>query len=125
MGLANTVIDNPDEYSSLVKQHPLVFVLFVSEHCEACLGANKRFENIAANHTDSVKSMVLDTRQTPKIEALGDIGTPTLVVYQNGKEAGRFLGIGFPEDQEQYLAGIFAHFVNGTPLPELPAYLLL
>lgn len=125
MGLANTVIDHPDEYWAIVKQHQWLFVLFVSEYCEACQGANKRFERISEAHAGEAKSITLDTRQTPRIEALGDIGTPTLLVYRNGEEIQRFLGIGFQEDQEEYLKGIFSHYLNGTPLPVLPAYLYL
>lgn len=123
MGLANTVIDHPDEYWAIVKQHPWVFVLFVSEYCEACQGASKRFERISEAHAGEAKSITLDTRQTPKIEALGNIGTPTLVVYKNNEEVERYLGIGFPEDQEDYLRGIFSHHLYGTVLPDLPIYL--
>ncbi|WP_455826772.1 thioredoxin family protein [Pseudomonas graminis] len=123
MDVANTGINNAEEYRQMVSQHPLFFVLFVSEYCAACQGANKRFEKISSKYTGEVKSLILDTRQTPKIDELGEIGTPTLVVYQNNKEVKKLMGIGFPEDQEQYLDGVFSHFVKGTPLPELPIYL--
>jgi thioredoxin 1 len=124
MGVANTVINHPAEYRQIVNQHRLVFVLFVSEYCAACQGADKRFEHISSKYTGEVKSLILDTRQTPKIDELGEkLGTPTLVVYRDKTEAKRILGIGFPEDQEAYLDGIFSHFVKDTPFPDLPIYL--
>ncbi|WP_395607071.1 thioredoxin family protein [Pseudomonas sp. B22129] len=123
MGLANTVINHPKEYWEIVKQDSWVFVLFVSPYCEACQGANKRFESIAEEYAGTVKSIILDTTQTPKIDALADIGTPTLVAYKNNEEVERYLGIGFPEDQEDYLRGIFSHHLSGTALPDLPIYL--
>jgi thioredoxin 1 len=124
MGVANTVINHPAEYRQIVDQHRLVFVLFVSEYCAACQGADKRFEHISSKYTGEVKSLILDTRQTPKIDELGEeLGTPTLVVYRDKTEATRILGIGLPEDQEAYLDGIFSHFVKDTPFPDLPIYL--
>ncbi len=125
MGALHTVINDAEEYRQIVNQHPLVFVLFVSEYCAACQGAHKRFERICGKYTGNVRSLILDTRQTPKIDELGEIGTPTLVVYRDTQEVKKLMGIGHPEDQEQYLDAVFSHFVNGTPFPELPLDLYL
>ncbi|WP_426135160.1 thioredoxin family protein [Pseudomonas sp. PWP3-1b2] len=122
MGVANTVLNHPDEYWKIVKQDPWVFVLFVSEYCAACQGANKCFELVSKDYDGRVRVIILDVGQTPKIEALGDIGTPTLVVYKNGDEEKRYLGIGHPEDRVEYLGEIFSHHLLGTALPVLPVY---
>ncbi|MEX5496040.1 thioredoxin family protein [Pseudomonas asgharzadehiana] len=121
MGFAKTVINHPDEYWKIVNQLSLAFVLFVTEGCEACKGADKRFGLISEKYSSKVISIIVDPRETPKIDALGGIGTPTLVVYRNGQEARRFKGIGYPDDQEAYLTDIFNHYADNAPLP---AYLM-
>ncbi|MHD0215556.1 thioredoxin domain-containing protein, partial [Corynebacterium diphtheriae] len=62
-----------------MKQHPWVFVLFVSEYCEACQGASKRFERISEAHAGEAKSITLDTTNKPqKSKHWETSGTPTL-----------------------------------------------
>lgn len=125
MGVANMVINHPDEYRAIVNQHPLVCVLFIADGCEACKGADERFEQISSKYTNTVKSMVLNVGHTPQIKELGPLGTPTLIFYEDGKEIKRVRGIGFPEDQEEYLEDAFKHCALHAPIPDSPQYLSL
>lgn len=108
MGVANTVINDKDEYQQILDQHPLVFALFVSEDCPACLEAGPNFKRIADKYTGRAKSMVLDTAQTPRID--GVTGTPTLMVYKNALEVENLKGIGYPDEQEEILEDLFKRY---------------
>ncbi|NVZ70968.1 thioredoxin family protein [Pseudomonas costantinii] len=114
MGAANAVIKDLDEYQQILKQHPLVIVLFTSKYCQACLGASPRFNRIAEKYAHCVKSMILDTEQTPKIENVE--GTPTAVVYQNGLEVENLKGIGYPDEQEELLEDLFSLYAKSASL---------
>ncbi|MBP1124174.1 MULTISPECIES: co-chaperone YbbN [Pseudomonas] len=115
MGAANRVINDLKEYESILKEHERVIVLFTSPYCQACLGVGPRFERIAAKYAHSIKSLLLDTTQTPKIEGVD--GTPTLVVYKNAQEVENLKGIGDPQDQEAFLEDVFKDYVPTAPAP--------
>ncbi|WP_338480703.1 thioredoxin family protein [Pseudomonas trivialis] len=113
MGVANTVINDLKEYQSILEEHPLVIALFTSPYCPACMGACQRFERVAEKYGHGIKSIVLDTTQTPKIEGVD--GTPTLVVYKNAREVENLKGIGDPQDQEAFLEDVFKDYVPTAP----------
>ncbi|MGU9824456.1 MULTISPECIES: co-chaperone YbbN [unclassified Pseudomonas] len=108
MGAANAVIDTLSDYQQILNQHPLVIVLFTSQSCQACLGVHPRFNNIAEKYAGRVKSMILDTARTPRIEGVD--GTPTLVVYKNALEVENLKGIGAPDEQEALLDQVFKDY---------------
>ncbi len=119
MGAAHTVIHDLDEYQRILKEHPLVIVLFTSPCCPACMGAGQRFNRIAEKYAGRVKCLLLDTTQTPKIDGVD--GTPTLVVYKNALEAENLKGIGEPQDQEEFLEDVFSDYAPATPAsPDAP-----
>ncbi|MEX5542923.1 thioredoxin family protein [Pseudomonas poae] len=113
MGVANTVINDLKEYESILKEHSLVIALFTSPYCPACMGACQRFERVAEKYGHGIKTMVLDTTQTPYIEGVD--GTPTLVVYKNNVEKKKLKGIGEPQDQEKILEAVFKKWVKTAP----------
>ncbi|MDY7532711.1 thioredoxin family protein [Pseudomonas sp. Bout1] len=90
MGIATEVITNAKEYQRVLKSHKTVFMLFVSQHCPACGEAGPLFERIARKYARIVKSLVLDTAQTPRHPEV--TGTPTLLVFQNGKMINKLKG---------------------------------
>ncbi|MFL1495242.1 thioredoxin family protein [Pseudomonas antarctica] len=120
MGVVKTQVKDHNEYQQILNEHPLVIVLFTSLSCEACLGADTRFKNIAEKYADRVKSMLLKTETTPKIEGVD--GTPTLVIYKDGLEVENIKGIGDPtpskdpniaNEQDVLLAGVFSEYSAG------------
>ncbi|MGR3889397.1 thioredoxin family protein [Pseudomonas sp. 1152_12] len=129
MGAAITEIRNHNEYQQILENHPLVIALFTSEFCPGCVGADARFNNIAEKYADRVKSMLLKTENTPRIEGVD--GTPTLVVYKDGIEVKNIKGIGnptpstdskIPNEQEVLLAKVFSEYAAGIPTaPVSPA----
>ncbi|MGE1156159.1 thioredoxin domain-containing protein [Pseudomonas kitaguniensis] len=116
MGTASTAISDIGAYQQLLDEHPLVIVLFTSPYCAACQGAHLRFNRIAEKYVGRVRSVLLDTTQTPKIEGVD--GTPTLVVYKNALEVENLKGIGEPQEQEELLEQVFSDYA-----PSLPATL--
>ncbi|MGC6372088.1 thioredoxin family protein [Pseudomonas sp. K2I15] len=90
MGIATAVIKNVEDYQQLLKSHDTVFMLFVSQHCPACGEAGPLFERIAGKYGSTVKSLVLDTAQTPRHPEV--TGTPTLLVFQNGEMVEKLKG---------------------------------
>ena len=129
MGAAITEVRNHNEYQQILKEHPLVIALFTSQHCPGCMGADTRFKNIAEKYADRIKSMLLKTENTPKIEGVD--GTPTLVIYKDGLEVENIKGIGdptpskdpnIPNEQEVLLAEVFSEYAAGIPTaPVSPA----
>lgn len=113
MGVANTVIHDLNHYQQILNEHSLVIVLFTSPDCPACSGADRRFNSIAEKYACCVKSMLLDTTQTPRIE--GVEGTPTLVVYKNALEVENLKGIGDPQEQEALLEEVFSDYASLAP----------
>lgn len=115
MGAANTVIHDVTEYQRILNEYPLVIALFTSPYCEACLGAGPRFNRIAEKYAGRVKTLLVDTTQTPKIQGVD--GTPTLVVYKNALEVENLKGIGSPQEQEELLEDVFSEYALTAPTP--------
>ena len=108
MGVADTLIKDKKEYEEILKVHPLVFALFVSEACPACLEAGPNFKRIADKYPKRAKFMVLDTAQTPRVD--GVTGTPTLVVYKKAIEVENLKGIGYPDEQAEILEDLLKRY---------------
>ncbi len=110
-----TAAENYDSYQRALKEHPLVIVLFKSQHCQLCMGLGPSFKQIAEKYADSVKSLIFDTEDISKVE--GVEGTPALIVYQNGEAVETLVGIGLPGDQQKaVLEEVFDEYAN-TPVP--------
>lgn len=114
MGAANTTVRNSNEYQEILGRHPVVFALFVSNSCPACVEATPRFKRIAISYDDRVKSIVLNLADTPKLDELINevTGTPTLLVYQNGQVIKNLKGLGDPEEQEEELHTLFRLYAD-------------
>lgn len=115
MGVITSVIRDLDEYHRILKKHTLVIVLFTSPYCQACLGLGPRFHRVAERYADRVKSLLLDTSQTPRIDGVD--GTPTLVVYKNALEVENLKGIGEPQEQEAILEEVFSDYAPTVLTP--------
>ncbi|WP_421552548.1 thioredoxin family protein [Pseudomonas yamanorum] len=90
MGIATAVIADAMAYQQVLKSHKTVFMLFVSQHCPACGEAGPLFERFARKYSRTVKSLVLDTAETPRHPEV--TGTPTLLVFQNGEMINKLKG---------------------------------
>ncbi|NWB23454.1 thioredoxin family protein [Pseudomonas sp. P7758] len=114
MGIATAVIADAEQYQQLLKTHRTVFMLFVSQHCPACGEAGPLFERIAGKYASSVKSLVLDTARTPRHPEV--TGTPTLLVFQNGKMINKLEGF-----DEKTLRETFARTRISPPTSTAPS----
>src|SRR5471030_1506480 len=113
MGIATAVIKNVEEYEHLLTSHETVFMLFVSQHCPACGEAGPLFERIAGKYAASVKSLVLDTAQTPRHPDV--TGTPTLLIFQDGEMVEKLKGF-----DEKILGETFAKTRISPPASTAP-----
>jgi len=113
MGIATAVITNAEEYQQVLASHETVFMLFVSQHCPACGEAGPLFERIAGKYAASVKSLVLDTAQTPRHPDV--TGTPTLLIFRNGQMVEKLKGFGPLEDQEHTVIETFSRYTSINP----------
>ncbi|MBA1431962.1 thioredoxin family protein [Pseudomonas orientalis] len=104
MGIAKDAIATNEQYQSIVRSAPIVFILFVSETCPGCGPAAEHFEAVA-RHYKTVKCLVVDIAKTPRLP--GVRATPTLVPHVNGKVKEFIEGFGPPATQKQTLEGIF------------------
>lgn len=114
MGIATAVIADAKAYQQVLKAYKTVFMLFVSQHCPACGEAGPLFERIAGKYASSVKSLVLDTAQTPKHPEV--TGTPTLLVFQNGEMVEKLKGF-----DEKTLSQTFAKTRISPPTSTAPS----
>ena len=113
MGIATAVIKNVEEYQQVLKSHETVFMLFVSQHCPACGEAGPLFQRFAGKYGTTVKSLVLDTAQTPRHPEV--TGTPTLLVFQNGEMIEKLKGF-----DEKILSETFAKTRISPPTSTAP-----
>ena len=81
MGYATATIANAQEYQRILNTKRPVFILFVSEHCPACVTAGPLFDRIARQYP-RVRSLVVDCAKTPRHPDV--TGTPTLLIYMRG-----------------------------------------
>jgi len=113
MGIATAVIADAMAYQQVLKAHKTVFMLFVSQHCPACGEAGPLFERFARKYARTVKSLVLDTAHTPRHPEV--TGTPTLLVFQNGKMVEKLKGF-----DEKTLSETFAKTRISPPTSTAP-----
>ncbi|MBK5437105.1 thioredoxin family protein [Pseudomonas sp. TH32] len=113
MGIATAVIANAEEYQQVLASHETVFMLFVSQRCPACGEAGPLFERIAGKFANRVKSLVLDTAQTPRHPEV--TGTPTLLIFQNGQMVEKLKGFGRWEEQEHTVMETFSRYARFSP----------
>ncbi|WP_421558586.1 thioredoxin domain-containing protein [Pseudomonas canadensis] len=118
MGIAKDVIASNEDYQRVLAAHPIVFMLFISKTCPACSSALELFKPIAEHYDPAVKSLVLDTAETARLEVV--TGTPTLVVHVDGKIKEILKGFGPWETQEQTLKSLFKRYAQ-PPVPDEPA----
>jgi thioredoxin 2 len=71
-----------------------VLVDFYADWCGPCKIVAPVVDDLAARHAGRVLVLKVDTDRTPGIlERFGIRGIPTLIVFRNGKESGRHVGV--------------------------------
>lgn len=128
MGVATSRISSAKAFERLLNTPRPVFILFVSEHCPACVQAGPLFELHAWKHP-RVVSLVVDCAHTPRHPDV--TGTPTLLIYLNGALVEKFKGFGPLEEQAPFVQDIFSRYdprqgANApvsldAPLPQPPS----
>lgn len=107
MGYATATIANAQEYQRILNTKRPVFILFVSEHCPACVKAGPLFDRIARQYP-RVRSLVVDCAKTPRHPDV--TGTPTLLIYMRGTLMEKLKGFGPEPQQLSVVRRTFKHY---------------
>lgn len=120
MGIATQKISNAKQFRRVLNTPRPVFILFISNHCHACVSAAPLFELIASRHPWIV-SMVLNCAKTPRHPSV--TGTPTLLIYLNGVLMDVFKGFGPVQEQVRFVTDTFNRYDQrkGAKPPASPA----
>lgn len=104
MGAVTIITDT--SFEAEVEQSTIpVVVDFWAEWCGPCKMMAPVLESMATKLGDSVKFLKLNVDDNPKTaSSFGIFAIPTLVLFKNGKEAGRHSGF-LPEEQLKKFVG--------------------
>ena len=95
MGSANVLEINDLNFENEVVKSETPFLLdFSAVWCGPCKGLHPVVERLADEYKGKVRVGKLDIDDSPKVAAqLGIRGVPTVVVFKDGKESGRHVGV--------------------------------
>ncbi len=87
-------IGYPEELRDVVEGCKVAFVFFYTPTCPYCRIVAPLFEEAAAYYSGRAAFAKLNLARMPFVaDALGILGTPTIIVFINGREAGRLVGL--------------------------------
>lgn len=91
-------------FDQVIANHTVV-VKFYADWCGACKSFNPTFSELAENNKTSVLFAKVNGDQNPKLMKRFSIsGYPTLILFKNGKEEGRLVGV-YPRNKvESFIA---------------------
>ncbi len=120
MEIATQKISDAKHFQRVLNTPRPVFILFISDHCPACVSAGPLFERIASRHPWIV-SIVLNCVKTPRHPSV--MGTPTLLIYLNGTLMEVFKGFGPEQEQVRFVTDTFKRYDQRKVAkpPALPA----
>ncbi|MBC3272865.1 thioredoxin family protein [Pseudomonas sp. SWRI81] len=101
-------------YRKALKTWRPVIFYFANEHCPACEWAGPIFRQIAEPYRLRANIYMLNTSQSPRHPRV--TGTPTVLLYKDGRLVKTLKGIG----TEETLARDFAWHVGKTKAPAAP-----
>lgn len=120
MAIVLTCITDSASYQTALDTKLPVFMLFMSHDCSACQGSDVLFERVAERYRDKASFYRLDTRKTPRHQAVDII--PTVLVFKDGKLIDTFLKLRVYAYKEGALEQLFALHTGdvGQPAPTPP-----
>jgi thioredoxin-like negative regulator of GroEL len=87
-------INYPEELRDFIRSCRVAFVFFYTPTCPFCKALMPLYEEAAAYYAGRAGFARLNLARMPFIsDALGIMGTPTIIVFVNGREAGRIVGM--------------------------------
>jgi len=113
-----TEVTTPEQFKKLVLDRKgKALAYFHATWCGPCKRFAPVFERLARKHAGKVTFVKLDIDKATKVTAASRIrGVPTVIFFENGKEAKRFLG----GASEETLSGLLAPKRAEAPEPALP-----
>jgi thioredoxin 1 len=90
---------NENDFDQIVlKSKPPVLVDFWAEWCAPCRVLAPTVEAIAEQYGDTTRVFKLNVDNSPAVaQRYGVQGIPTLIIFQNGAEKERIVGVASPE----------------------------
>ena len=83
-----------ENYDSLIKDNEKVLIDFWAPWCGPCKMQTPILEKIASSGDFNVKIAKLNTDENPEIaQNHGIVSIPTLILFKEGKEVERFVGV--------------------------------
>jgi len=117
-----TLIRNRNDWEQKVRQSQgLVLVDYYSDYCPPCRKLAPTMENLVSRYGDRVGIYLVNVRKHPRLAREADIsGTPTVVLYRDGRELTRLVGLYAPEDYETLLENYLPPATGDEHAPESP-----
>lgn len=105
----NTIIPIKDEHfeEEVLNSDRPVLIDFWAPWCQPCQMMNPILEEIAQKHSDYIKFLKINVSESQAIaEELNIMGIPTLILFKDGQEQQRLVGLQTLEQLESVLAKI-------------------
>ncbi|MCE4604041.1 MAG: thioredoxin family protein [Aeropyrum sp.] len=100
-------IVEPSELKEIVESCRAVFAFFYTPNCPYCRALKPVFEEVALYFRGRAAFVSANLARFPFMsEALGILGTPTIIVFVGGREAGRLAGLVPPERLEMIVRDV-------------------
>jgi thioredoxin len=94
-----------ENYDSIISDNEKVLIDFWAPWCGPCKMQTPILEKIASSGDFNVKIAKLNTDENPEIaQNLGIVSIPTLILFKEGKEVERFVGVQPEEVLKQKLS---------------------
>lgn len=82
---------NPQQLQALPQKHKALILYFFHDQCAPCLSLRPKVSDLVKGHFPEIELVFIDAFKHPELSAaMGAFAFPTLILYLEGTEAGRW-----------------------------------